>query len=339
MASTLRTTIVSEAERKSFSEYLQSSKNVMALLGAGLSAASGLPTFRGAGGMWRSYPATSLATPEAFKENPGFVWQFYSYRRHMALKASPNRAHFAIAELAKRNPNFMTLSQNIDGLSPRANHPESQLHLLHGSLFDVKCAFPFCNYVTQDFTDPIVPALGIPKAAPEPIPAVHDKTGEEATKSLQHAMEWKSDPTALTPGTATAVNAEGVELDISNANVPIPRITSADLPQCPKCKADLLRPGVVWFGESLPSKTIDAVDEWIEDADRIDLILVIGTTAQVYPAAGYVEIARDKGARVAVVNMDIDDQPPGGMLPGDWFFQGDASVIVPELLKDVVGEV
>ncbi|KAG5294380.1 transcriptional regulatory protein [Histoplasma ohiense] len=339
-SSAIRPSILSEPERRAFSEYLQSSKNVMALLGAGLSAASGLPTFRGAGGVWRSYPATSLATPEAFEANPGFVWQFYSYRRHMALKANPNRAHFALAELARKNPHFITLTQNIDGLSSQARHPESQLHLLHGSLFDVKCASPFCTYVTQDYNDPIVPALGIPKAGPEPVPSANDKTGEEAAKSLSAAMQWKSEPHASPAGTTTATQGEdGVELDISNANVPIPHIASADLPQCPLCKENILRPGVVWFGEAIPLKTVDAVQKWIDDADRIDLILVIGTTAQVFPAAGYVEDARDKGARVAVVNMDIADIPPGGMLPGDWFFQGDASVVVPELLRDVIGDV
>lgn len=88
----------------------------MALLGAGISASSGLPTFRGAGGLWRSHDATSLATPEAFGEDPGLVWQFYSYRRHMALRAEPNKAHYALAELARRNENFITLSQNVDGM-------------------------------------------------------------------------------------------------------------------------------------------------------------------------------------------------------------------------------
>lgn len=102
---------------ESFTTHLQSSKRILALLGAGLSASSGLPTFRGAGGLWRTHDATSLATPEAFSRDPALVWQFYSYRRHMALKASPNRAHFALAELAKKHPGFIALSQNVDGTS------------------------------------------------------------------------------------------------------------------------------------------------------------------------------------------------------------------------------
>lgn len=104
------------ADLQSFTEYLQGCKRILALLGAGLSASSGLPTFRGAGGLWRSHDATSLATPGAFNANPGLVWQFYSYRRHMALSAQPNRAHYALAELARKNNDFITLSQNVDGM-------------------------------------------------------------------------------------------------------------------------------------------------------------------------------------------------------------------------------
>jgi hypothetical protein len=107
---------VPKADIESFQAHLAKSTKVLALLGAGLSASSGLPTFRGAGGLWRTHTATVLATPEAFEENPGLVWQFYSYRRHMALKAQPNPAHYALAELAKKmGDGFQTLSQNVDG--------------------------------------------------------------------------------------------------------------------------------------------------------------------------------------------------------------------------------
>jgi NAD-dependent deacetylase sirtuin 5 len=82
-----------------------------------VSASSGLPTFRGAGGLWRTHDAVQLATPDAFQRDPGLVWQFYSYRRHMALKAKPNPAHYALAELARKKDGFLTLSQNVDGMS------------------------------------------------------------------------------------------------------------------------------------------------------------------------------------------------------------------------------
>ena len=114
MASSAKSSIPA-ADLDSFSAYLQSSDRILALLGAGLSASSGLPTFRGAGGLWRSHDAISLATPEAFNADPALVWQFYSYRRHMALQAQPNRAHIALAELARRKEHFITLSQNVDG--------------------------------------------------------------------------------------------------------------------------------------------------------------------------------------------------------------------------------
>jgi NAD-dependent deacetylase sirtuin 5 len=88
----------------------------------------------------------------------------------------------------------------------------------------------------------------------------------------------------------------------------------------------------------LPEKTIRTVDEWITRSDKIDLIMVIGTSARVYPAAGYVQRARGKGAKVAVVNTDENDAPEGGMMKGDWFFVGDASEIVPAMLEPVVGD-
>ena len=99
---------------EAFHEVLRSSKRILALCGAGLSAASGLPTFRGAGGYWRNYDATSLATMNAFRTDPGLVWLFYGYRRHMSLKAKPNDAHRALAELAKLDKDFVCLTQNVD---------------------------------------------------------------------------------------------------------------------------------------------------------------------------------------------------------------------------------
>lgn len=107
---------IPEADLLSFREHLKKSKRILALVGAGLSAASGLPTFRGVGGLWRSHRAPDLATPEAFGVDPGLVWQFYSYRRHMSLVAHPNRGHYALAALARKIPQFWTLTQNVDGM-------------------------------------------------------------------------------------------------------------------------------------------------------------------------------------------------------------------------------
>ena len=178
--------------------------------------------------------------------------------------------------------------------------------MLHGSLFDVKCSDFFCDYLEKNnYTDPIVPALALP-------------TSEE-------------DPT-----TTAALQAR--ELDISDVSVPIPELSHSHLPQCPKCKRGLLRPGVVWFGEQLPSKVLNDIDEWMAEKRKIDLIMVVGTSAKVYPAAGYVDLARARGARVAIINMDPNDVTAGGLRDKDWFFQGDAAQILPEILKSVIGE-
>lgn len=105
-----------------FQKLLQSSNRILALCGAGLSVASGLPTFRGTGGLWRNHEPTSLATPDAFRKDPALVWLFYAWRRHMALKAQPNAGHAALAQLAKKKDNFLCLTQNVDGdrFSPTA---------------------------------------------------------------------------------------------------------------------------------------------------------------------------------------------------------------------------
>jgi NAD-dependent SIR2 family protein deacetylase len=100
---------------EAFQKLLRSSKRILCLCGAGLSASSGLPTFRGAGGLWRNYEATTLATPEAFAADPGLVWLFYNYRRHMSLSVKPNPAHYALAKLAEVKANDMLcLTQNVD---------------------------------------------------------------------------------------------------------------------------------------------------------------------------------------------------------------------------------
>ncbi|KAI2602558.1 DHS-like NAD/FAD-binding domain-containing protein [Hypoxylon sp. NC1633] len=278
-----------------FKELLNSSNRVLALCGAGLSAASGLPTFRGAGGLWRNHQATSLATPEAFEDEPALVWLFYAWRRHMALRAKPNRAHYALAELAKKSDDFLCLSQNVDGLSPRAGHPESKLRLLHGSLFDNKC-FDECGYVDRDnLNDPVCPALA---------PAAED---------------YPPDKT----------------LPLLDPNVAVPPIMIEDLPHCPNCKSGLLRPGVVWFGEGLDSLMLMEVDNWIM-LGRVDIMLVIGTAAAVYPAAGYIRKAQRKGAIVVVVNPDPDSAEV--LSQNDFFFQGDAAEILPRLFEGVIGK-
>lgn len=194
------------------------------------------------------------------------------------------------------------------GLSQRAGHPASNLELLHGSLFDIKCPNFYCDFSEQNnFVDPIVPALALP----------HQQPGLDNTEAETSALEH----------------------DISNAEVPLKEINPADLPHCPKCQRSLLRPGVVWFGESLPSRTLSRVDSWMADRRGVDLILVIGTSARVWPAAGYIEDARARGARVAVINTETPDEGASRLKDDDWFFQGDAGEIVPQILEAVTGRV
>jgi hypothetical protein len=100
-----------------FSTYLKSSKRILALLGSGLSAASGIDTFVGAGGFWRTHDVRRLSTNGAFKEDPSLLWWFYTVRRREALGARPNKGHLAVAALAQRmsDAGMLTICQNIDG--------------------------------------------------------------------------------------------------------------------------------------------------------------------------------------------------------------------------------
>jgi NAD-dependent deacetylase sirtuin 5 len=211
---------------EAFHEVLRSSRRILALCGAGLSASSGLPTFRDAGGVWRNHDPMKLATMEAFQMDPGLVWLFYGYRRHMSLVKTPNPAHRALAELAKRNPNFLCLTQNVDNLSQRAGHPLPQLRTLHGSLFDIKCSDDSCTWIERgNEADPFCPALA---------PASEDPP-------------------------------EGQELPLLNPYHRIKHISEDDLPKCPSCKEGLQRPGVVWFGEMLDEDMMMGIQNWLSE--------------------------------------------------------------------------
>jgi len=108
-------------------------RTTVVLTGAGVSADSGIPTFRGEGGLWRNYRAEDLATPEAFARNPLLVWEWYEWRRSLVRDAQPNAAHLAIARL----PNALVVTQNVDGLHHRAG--STDVIELHGSLFRARC--------------------------------------------------------------------------------------------------------------------------------------------------------------------------------------------------------
>ncbi|KAF9468945.1 DHS-like NAD/FAD-binding domain-containing protein [Collybia nuda] len=278
-----------------FQATLGSSSHILAIAGAGLSAASGIPTFRGHGGMWRKYDAMSLATPEGFHENPSLVWQFYHYRRETALKARFNAAHAAIASFSlpwirhtlAPGSTFTLITQNVDGLSARAletaeasmtipeSSTEDQPRILemHGRLFDVLCSSGSCQHVEYNATSPICEGL------------------------------------------------DGTEEMVSGGTLD-PDIPVESLPRCSKC-GSLARPGVVWFGE-MPQH-LDTIDQLVK---RADLCIVIGTSSTVYPAAGYARKIKRNGGKVAVFNLERSE----GDEAADYLFLGPCEDTLPRAL-------
>ena len=140
-------------------EILNSSRSLFILTGAGISAESGIPTFRGADGLWKNYSATDLATPEAFEKNPELVWEWYHWRQGIILKAEPNPAHFAVAELEKKFNNFLLLTQNVDNLHRRAG--SKKVLELHGNIFRARCLS--CGRIVHHQIEPGKEIINLPK--------------------------------------------------------------------------------------------------------------------------------------------------------------------------------
>jgi len=205
-------------------ETFRKATRLAVLTGAGVSAESGVPTFRGPEGLWRKYRPEELATPEAFNRDPKLVWEWYDWRRSLIAPLKPNTGHKFIAVLEKIYPHFLLITQNIDGLHQKAG--SKKLVELHGNIWKMRC------------------------------------TREGTVKEDYH--------------------------------VPLPRIP----PVCEGCGA-LLRPHVVWFGESLP---LDALEEAIHAAESCDLFLVVGTSGVVYPAAALPQQAASSSAVVVEIN-------------------------------------
>lgn len=199
------------------------------LTGAGVSAESGVATFRGAGGLWEGHRIEEVASPEGFAANPALVQRFYNDRRRLLPTASPNPAHLAIARLQREFPGRVTLvTQNVDDLHERGGSPEV-VHM-HGELLKARCVF--CKRV----------------------------------------RDWSGD------------------LDEET--------------RCGDCGGQL-RPHIVWFGE-MPL----ALDAIFEALGACDLFAAIGTSGQVYPAAGFVEMASRHGARCLEFNLESTATSP-----------------------------
>lgn len=194
--------------------------------GAGVSAESGLATFRGAGGLWEGHRVEEVATPEAFARNPLLVWRFYAMRRERAAQAQPNPAHRAIAYMDELFPSLTVVTQNVDGLHQRAG--SRRVLELHGSQWRIRCSA--CGRERED------------------------------------------------------------------RRVPLPQLP----PRCAAC-GGLERPAVVWFGEALPGEVFAEAERACSAAD---LMLVVGTSGVVWPAAGLVEVAAASGASIVEVNPE-----------------------------------
>jgi NAD-dependent deacetylase len=231
-------------------DWLAAAARVTVLTGAGISAESGVPTFRGKNGLWQGFRATDLATPEAFARDPKLVWRFYNWRRELLAPLNPNPAHEALVRLEGKVPQFNLLTQNIDDLHRKAG--SRNIVELHGNIWLVRCTR--CLRVTR------------------------------------------------------------------NEEVPLP-----ELPACAEC-GDLLRPHVVWFGEALDPADLERA---VDVSRSCQVMLVIGTSAVVQPAASLALVARERGARVVEVNLGAT--PYTHLL--DAALHGKAGTLVPQLVE------
>lgn len=135
-----------QATKEMVKALLDSNKNVVVLTGAGVSAESGVPTFRGEDGLWKSHRPEDLARPDAFEAHPELVWEFYHWRRELVAGCVPNPAHAALAEMERQIRDFLLITQNVDGLHAKAGN--TKLIEMHGSLWQVKCTV--CTHARED---------------------------------------------------------------------------------------------------------------------------------------------------------------------------------------------
>ena len=221
-------------------QWLHDAAHIAMLTGAGVSAESGVPTFRDAQtGLWARFRPEDLATEEAFRRDPQRVWDWYAERRDKLRGVRPNAGHLALADFQRRHPGRLTLAtQNVDGLHQQAGSPD--VLALHGNIFEDR---------------------------------------------------WL-EPCALARRPQDACAVEQAE--------------PGRPPRCAQC-GNLLRPGVVWFGEMLSMHALAAAER---AAERCAVMLVVGTAGAVYPAAGLAHQARAAGAQVVIVNpqpSELDD--------------------------------
>lgn len=238
---------------------LRRANRVAVLSGAGISAESGIPTFRDAlTGLWERFDASDLATPDAFVRDPALVWGWYEWRRMKVLASQPNPGHLALAQLAVSGPELAVITQNVDDLHERAGS-RSVFHL-HGSLQAPRCF--------------------------------------DCGRRYSFGPETPSEP-------------EGGR-----------RLAP---PACEYCDG-LVRPGVVWFGEMLPE------DAWQGATSALlgcDVMLTIGTSGLVYPAAGLPDLVAGRGKPVIQINPTATGHDDCARVA----LRGKAGAILPALLE------
>jgi len=172
-------------------EWVTQATAVAVLTGAGISAESGVPTFRGAGGLWKEYKPEELATPEAFAKDPKLVWEWYNWRRELISKAKPNPAHKALVQLEIRKPRFTLITQNVDGLHDLAG--SGKILKLHGDIWRLRCTVCGANFPNRKTPLPKIPphcacgGLARPGVVwfGEPLPEGMMKEAEHAAASAQ----------------------------------------------------------------------------------------------------------------------------------------------------------
>lgn len=248
--------------------------------------------------MWRKHDAISLATPEAFKANPSLVWEFYHYRREAALKAEPNAAHIALSKFSI---------------------PDIRHRTAPGSTFTV--ITQNVDNLSPRANERVFAELGNPPASDQPhLVEMHGRLFD--VKCTNRNCRFVEFNTASPICEGLRGTEELVEQQHLDPNLPV-----ESLPHCGKC-GSLTRPGVVWFGEK--PHHMDLLDNIVNKAD---LCLVIGTSSQVYPAAGYAAEVRENGGHIAIFNIDgpppdLDDEEDGI----DFWFTGPCEVSLPKAL-------
>ncbi len=239
------------------------SVRVLVITGAGVSSESGIPTFRGKDGYWRNLDPAKLATPEAFRDNPKLVWEWYRERRQRIRTAQPNPAHAAVVKLAAHADDFLLVTQNVDDLHLRAESegqrlPREKIVQIHGDIFETRCSH--CEFAFSGRGGSLQPP-------------------ESGLVDVDNGRLRSIAPTSTGDS-----ESEG------------------DLPRCPEC-GELMRPGVVWFGEQLDLQKVERVDNHLARAS-CDVVIVAGTTAAFGYIIDWALRARDQDGRLIEVNPD-----------------------------------